>query len=311
MKKKLITILTPTFNEEGNVEELYQQVREIFRGLPQYDYEYLFIDNASQDRTAEQLRLLAATDPKVKVIFNQRNFGHARSPQYACYQASGEAIISLACDLQDPPALIPEFLKKWEEGYLVVLGQKVNSKESAIMFALRTMYYSLVNKLSDTELMQHVTGFGLYDRTVIDQIKSLNDPYPYTRGLIAELGYSVARIPYTQSKRKRGLSKNNFYTLYDYAMLGITSHSKIPLRLATMLGFLMSFLSGIAAIGYFIYKLLFWDSLPIGIAPIVIGLFLFSSVQLFFIGIVGEYIGAMHTQILHRPLVVEKERLNF
>lgn len=311
MKKKLITILTPTFNEEGNVEELYQQVREVFLGLPQYDYEHLFIDNASRDGTAEQLRKLAASDPKVKVIINQRNFGHVRSPQHAFYQAQGDAIISLASDLQDPPSLIPEFIKKWEEGFLVVLGQKVASEESFLMFALRTFYYRLVNKLSDTELMQHVTGFGLYDRSVMEQIRALNDAYPYSRGLIAELGYPVARIPYTQPQRKRGLSKNNFYSLYDYAMLGITSHSKIPLRLATMLGFAMSFLSAMAAIGYFVYKILFWSSLPVGIAPIVIGLFLFSSVQLFFIGIVGEYIGAMHTQILHRPLVVEKERINF
>jgi len=311
MNKKLITILTPTFNEEGNVQELYQQVRSVFQGLPQYDYEHLFIDNASRDGTVEQLRKLAAEDPKVKVIVNQRNFGHVRSPQHAFYQAKGDAIISMAADLQDPPSMIPDFIKKWEEGFLVVLGQKTDSEESAIMFLIRTFYYRLVNKLSDTELLQHVTGFGLYDRSVMEQIRSLDDAYPYSRGLITELGYPVARIPYTQPQRKRGISKNNFYTLYDYAMLGITSHSKIPLRMATMLGFLMSFLSALAAIGYFVYKLLFWSSLPVGIAPIVIGLFLFSSVQLFFIGIVGEYIGAMHTQILHRPLVVEKERINF
>ncbi|MBX9577429.1 MAG: glycosyltransferase [Chthoniobacterales bacterium] len=311
MNKKLITIVTPTFNEAGNVEELYQQVRGIFQNLPQYDYEHLFIDNASTDETVDRLKKIILTDPKVKLIINQRNFGHARSPLYACYQAKGDAIISLACDLQDPPSLIPVFIKKWEEGSLVVLGQKINSEESAVMFALRSIYYSVVNKLSDTELLQHVTGFGLYDRTVMDQIKSLDDPYPYGRGLIAELGYPVVRIPYTQPQRKRGISKNNFYTLYDYAMLGITSHSKVPLRLATMLGFLFSFLSIIIAFGYLIYKFLFWSSIPMGIAPIVIGLFLFSSVQLFFIGILGEYIGAIHTQVLHRPLVVEKERVNF
>ena len=311
MNKKLITIVTPAFNEEGNVEEIYQQIKAVFDGLPQYEYEYIFIDNASTDETVSRLKKIALTDSNVKIILNQRNFGHARSPLHACYQAKGDAIISLACDLQDPPSLIPEFIKKWEEGSLVVLGQKTNSEESAIMFALRTMYYSLVNRLSDTELLQHVTGFGLYDRTVMDQIKSLDDPYPYGRGLIAELGYPVVRIPYSQPQRKRGLSKNNFYALYDYAMLGITSHSKIPLRVATMLGFLFSFLSIIIAFGYLIYKFLFWSSIPMGIALIVIGLFLFSSVQLFFIGILGEYIGAIHTQVLNRPLVVEKERINF
>ena len=311
MNKKLISIITPTFNEEENVEEVCQQVKAIFNGIPHYDYEHLFIDNASQDNTVDKLRILAAADPHIKIIVNQRNFGHVRSPLYGCYQAKGDAIISLVADLQDPPSMIVDFIKKWEEGFLVVLGQKEESDESALMFALRTIYYRVVNKLSETDLVQHVTGFGLYDRTVMDQIKSLEDPYPYVRGLIAELGYRVARITYKQPQRKRGLTKNNFYSLYDCAMLGFTSHSKVPLRLAAMLGFLMSFLSILVATGYFIYKLLYWHSLPMGIAPMVIGLFLFSSVQLFFIGILGEYIGAIHTQVLHRPLVIEKERVNF
>jgi len=311
MNKKLISIITPTFNEEGNVEEIYQQVKAIFSKIVNYDYEHLFIDNASKDNTVNILREMAAIDSNIKIIINQRNFGHIRSPLYGCYQAKGDAIISIVADLQDPPSMILDFIKKWEEGFLVVLGQKEDSDESAIMFALRTIYYRVVNKLSDTELVQHVTGFGLYDRIVIDQIKSLEDPYPYVRGLIAELGFDVAKIPYKQPQRKRGITKNNFYSLYDCAILGFTSHSKVPLRLATMLGFLMSFLSILVAIAYLIYKLLYWNSLPMGIAPIVIGLFLFSSIQLFFIGILGEYIGAIHTQVLHRPLVIEKERVNF
>jgi glycosyltransferase involved in cell wall biosynthesis len=311
MNRRLISVVTPCYNEEGNVEELYRQIKEVFAGLPQYDYEQLYIDNHSQDGTVDKLRLIAAQDPKVKVIINARNFGHIRSPYHAFLQAKGDAVIVMVSDLQDPPPLIVEFLKKWEAGYKIVLGQKIGSTESGVMFALRKFYYRLVNRLADVNLLQNVTGFGLYDREVIEQFRTLEDSYPYVRGLISELGYEVARIPYHQPNRQSGVTKNNFYTLYDMAMLGFTSHSKVPLRLATMLGFAMSLLSFFVAVAYFIYKLIFWNSFPVGQAPIVIGLFLFSSVQLFFIGIVGEYIGAIHTQVLHRPLVVEKERINF
>ena len=311
MSRRLITVVTPCYNEEGNVEELYRQIKEVFAGLPQYDYEHLYIDNSSQDATVDKLRRLAAQDQRVKVILNARNFGHIRSPYHALLQARGDAVIAMVSDLQDPPALIPEFLQKWEAGFKIVLGEKTESAESGLMFALRKFYYRLVSRLADVELLKNVTGFGLYDREVIEQFRALSDTYPYVRGLISELGYTVARIPYEQPRRKSGLTKNNFYTLYDMAMLGFTSHSKVPLRLATMMGFAMSLLSFLTAIIYFIYKLIFWYSFPVGQAPIVIGLFLFSSVQLFFIGIVGEYIGAIHTQVLRRPLVVEKERINF
>ncbi len=311
MNRRLISVVTPCYNEEGNVEDLYQQIKEVFAGLPQYDYEQLYIDNHSQDGTVDKLRRIAAEDRKVKVIINARNFGHIRSPYHAFLQAKGDAVIVMVSDLQDPPHLIAEFLKKWEAGYKIVLGEKIGSAESGLMFALRKFYYRLVNRLADVNLIKNVTGFGLYDREVIEQFRALDDSYPYVRGLISELGYEVARIPYHQPNRKSGITKNNFYTLYDIAMLGFTSHSKVPLRLATMLGFAMSLLSFLVAVVYFIYKLVFWNSFPLGLAPIVIGLFLFSSVQLFFIGIVGEYIGAIHTQVLRRPLVVEKERINF
>jgi len=308
---KRISIISPTFNEEENVEELYRQVTAVTGTLAQYEWEFVFIDNASTDRTRELLRKLAAADPRVKVIFNTRNFGQIRSPSYAMLQATGDAVITMVSDLQDPPTLIPEFLEKWEAGYLVVLGQKVSAAESRLFYLLRTAYYTLVRRLSDVQLIDHVTGFGIYDRKVIEVFRQLDDPYPYGRGIICDLGYDIARIPYRQPERTRGLTKNNFYTLYDIAMLGITSHSKVPLRLATLIGFALALLSLLVAIGYFIYKLLFWNNFPVGQAPVVIGLFLFSSVQLFFTGVLGEYIAAIHTQVLHRPLVIEKERINF
>jgi glycosyltransferase involved in cell wall biosynthesis len=311
MNRPLISVVTPCYNEEGNVEELYRQIKAVFAGLPQYDYEQLYIDNNSQDGTVAILRRIAAQDQRIKVILNARNFGHIRSPYHAFLQARGDAVIVMVSDLQDPPPLIVDFLKKWEAGFKIVLGEKTGSAENGVVFALRKAYYKLVSRLADVKLLKNVTGFGLYDRAVIEQFRRLDDAYPYVRGLISELGYDVGRIQYHQPNRKSGLTKNNFYTLYDMAMLGFTSHSKLPLRLATMMGFAMSLCSFVVAVIYFIYKLLNWYSFPVGQAPVVIGLFLFSSVQLFFIGIVGEYIGAIHTQILHRPLVVERERINF
>jgi len=311
MNRKLISVMTPCFNEEGNVEELHRRIAAVFETLPQYEWEHILIDNASRDSTPAILRRMAAADPRVKVILNTRNFGHIRSPFHALLQARGDAVVSLASDLQDPPELIAEFILKWEQGYKVVWGQKITSAESPIFFAVRTAYYKLVRKLADIELIEHVTGFGLYDREVVEQLRKINDPYPYGRGLISELGYDVARIPYHQPVRKSGITSNNFYTLYDMAMLGITNHSKVPLRIATLLGFAMALLSLLVAIGYLVYKILFWNRFPVGQAPVVIGLFLFSSVQLFFTGVLGEYIAAIHTQVLHRPLVIEKERINF
>ena len=306
-----ISLVTPCFNEEGNVVELYQQIRAAMECLPGYTYELIFIDNASQDGTVPILRKLASQDKRVKVILNMRNFGHIRSPCHAILQARGDAVIALASDLQDPPALIPEYVKKWEEGYPVVIGVKEKSEETPVFYLLRSLYYRALTSLSDVPLIEHFTGFGLYDRQVIETVRRLEDPYPYFRGLIAELGYKRAVIQYTQPRRKRGITKNNFYTLYDMAMLGMTSHSRVPLRLATMLGFVSSLLSLLVAMFYLVYKLVFWQSFTLGLAPLVVGVFFFSSVQLFFLGIVGEYVSAIHTQILKRPLVIEEERINF
>jgi glycosyltransferase involved in cell wall biosynthesis len=308
---KKISIVSGSFNEAGNVEELVARVAKVTQNLPQYDYEQIIIDNSSTDGTQEILRKLASKSPRLKVILNARNFGHVRSPYHGMLQASGDAVIYLASDLQEPPELIPDFIKQWEQGAKAVVGIKDSSSESPLFFAVRRLYYGLVEKLADTRTIQNYTGFGLYDRTIIDYCKSLGDPYPYFRGLIAEIGLPVERVLYRQPLRKRGFTKNNFYTLYDLAMLGITNFSKVPLRLATMLGFLTGALSLLVALGYLIYKLLFWQNFAIGTAPMVIGLFFFASVQLFFIGILGEYIGAIHTQVLKRPLVVEKERINF
>lgn len=276
-----------------------------------YEFLHLFIDNASTDGTQDELRRLAAEDSMLRVIINQRNFGHVRSPFYAVLQATGNAIIMISADLQDPPELIPEFLRLWRAGNAVVLGQKTKSEESRVVFGLRRCYYRIAKRLADIDLLENVTGFGLYDRRIIEFFRKLDEPYPYVRGLISELGYPVALVPYDQPKRKQGLTKNNFYTLYDLAMLGITSHSKVPLRLASMLGFAASAVSFIVGFGYLVYKFIFWDRFALGVAPIVIGLFFFASVQLFFIGILGEYIGAIHTRVTKRPLVVEKERINF
>jgi glycosyltransferase involved in cell wall biosynthesis len=310
-KKMLISIVTPCYNEEDNVELVYSKVKEVFNALPGYTYEHIFIDNASQDKTVQILKEIAHGDTRVKIIVNSRNFGHIRSPHHALLQSRGDAVVLLFSDLQDPPALIADFIKKWEEGYKVVMGVKIKSDESSIFFAVRKLYYKLINRLSDIPLTDNFTGFGLYDKKVIEILREINDVYPYFRGLISDIGFDSTTISYHQAARKRGITKNNFYTLYDMAMLGITNHSKIPLRLAAMIGFLLSLLSLFAAFIFFLAKLIFWSKFTLGIAPLIIGLFFFSSVQLFFLGIIGEYIGSIHTQVLKRPLVIEKERINF
>jgi len=308
---KLISVVTACYNEEENVAELYRQVKEVLAGLKDYHYEHIFIDNASQDRTVAGLKEIARQDKNVKIIVNARNFGHIRSPFYGLMQAKGDAVISIVADLQDPPALISDLVKKWEDGYKVVVGVKKGSQESRWMFAVRNLFYRIIGTLSEVEQVRGFTGFGLYDKKVVDILRKIDDPYPYFRGLIADIGFEIAKIEYAQPTRWKGITKNNFYTLYDMAMLGITNHSKVPLRLATMLGFFISLLSILTALGYLVYKLVFWNSFNVGIAPLVIGFFFFASVQLFFIGILGEYIGAIHTQVLKRPLVIEKERINF
>ena len=309
--EKLISVVSGCYNEEGNVRECYEQVKKVFQEIGRYRYEHIFIDNASKDRTAAILREIAAGDKNVKVILNARNFGHIRSPYHAMLQARGDAVISVVSDLQDPPELIKEFIARWEEGFRVVIAVKQDSEESIVFFTIRRLYYELVARLAEIDLNKNATGFGLYDRRFIDILAEMADPYPYFRGLVSEIGFPTAKIPYHQPVRKRGITSNNFYRLYDMAMLGITNHSKVPLRLATMLGFTVSFASLLIALGYLIFKLLYWNSFSLGLAPLEIGLFFFGSVQLFFIGILGEYIGAIHTQVQKRPLVVELERINF
>ncbi len=308
---RLISVVTPCYNEEGNVTEMYEVIKATFAALPQYRYEHIFIDNASRDGTARILRELAARDANVKVILNARNFGHVRSGYYALLQTRGDAVVALACDFQDPPELIPEFLRRWEAGSKVVLGVKESSDESGIFYALRDRYYRLLARIAEIELVRQSTGFGCFDRAVIEALRRIDDPYPYFRGLIAEIGYEPAIVPFRQPARRRGLSSQNFYTLYDLAFLGIVNHSKVPLRMATMSGFALAAVSLLVALGYLIYKLLFWNQFTLGIAPILIGFFFLTSVQLFFIGIVGEYIGSIYTHVRHHPHVFEKDRINF
>ena len=279
--------------------------------IPDIEYEIIFIDNSSTDLTVPKLRQLASVYPWLRVIVNTRNFGHIRSPYYGLLQARGDAVIMMASDLQDPPALIKSFIQKWQEGYKVVLGIKTSSKKSRIFYFYRSLYYKLLVKLTDVQLIEHFTGFGLYDQQVVEILRQIDDPYPYFRGLIADIGFPIAKIEYQQSKRTRGITKNSFYTLYDLAMLGFVNYTKIPLRLATMVGFLAAIASFFVGLFYLVYKLIFWQEFTLGSAPIIVGLFFFGAVQLFFLGITGEYIGAIYTQVLHRPLVIEKERINF
>jgi glycosyltransferase involved in cell wall biosynthesis len=311
---KFISVVTPTFNEEKNVENAFLAIREVFSKHPDYRYEHLFIDNSSQDETVTRLKELAEKNRNLKIIVNTKNFGHVRSPYYGILQTDADAVVTIPCDLQDPPELIHEFIKKWEEGYKVIIGIKNRSEENPIMFFLRRVFYFSLKKFSSNEETVHIRnfhGFGLYDKSFVDILKKIRDPYPYFRGIVAELGFRRFEIPYTQRRREHGKSKSSFYVLYDAAMLAYVNHSKVPLRIAVFMGFGIAFMSFIFSVFYFIYKLLYWDSFPVGIAPLVIGLFFFSSVQLIFVGILGEYVSNILTQVKDRPLVVEKERVNF
>jgi glycosyltransferase involved in cell wall biosynthesis len=309
---KTISVVTPCYNEEGNVREVYERVRNLMLALGKYRYEHIFIDNASHDTTFAVLRDIASTDSNVKVIRNARNFGHVRSPMHAILQTKGDAVIVLMSDLQDPPEVLAQLLEEWEKGVPIVIAVKHQSHEAAAMFLVRKLFYRLVNRLADDiETYENFTGFGLYDRQIIDLVRQFGDPYPYFRGMIAEIGLPHSEVLYVQQRRKSGKTKNNFYTLYDLAMLGITKLSKVPLRLVTFSGFAGSLLSLIGGIAYFAYKLLFWREFTLGIAPIAIGMFFLGSLQLLFMGVIGEYIGNIHTQVHNRPLVVERERLNF
>ena len=303
-----VGIVLPCFNEEGNVDELYARLVDVFSKLPDYTFEMLFVDNASSDHTVEQLRRLATTDQRVRIIVNARNFGQIRSPFHGIMEVGGDCVIAMSTDLQDPPELIPRFLEAWENGASVAVGQKRKSDESHVFWLVRTLYYRIAKSLAEVPLLEHVTGFGLYDRRVVEIMRTYQDPYPYVRGLICDIGLPISVIKYDQPLRKRGITKNNFFTLFDMAMVGITSHSRAPLRLATIGGFALSALSLVMAILFLVLKLLYWNSLASGYAPAVISIFFLASVQIFLIGLVGEYLGAVLQQVRHRPMVVERER---
>ncbi len=308
---KKISIVTGCYNEEENVAILVERVKAAFEKFPHYNYEHIFIDNASEDNTVAILKNLAQEDRHIKIIVNSRNFGHIRSGMHGLLQADGDAVISIVADLQDPPEMISDFIRQWEAGSDIVLAIKCSSEENKLMYKVRELYYSILYRLSEVPVYKNFTGFGLYDKKVMNAIRSMKDPYPFFRGMIAEVGYTVTRIPYDQPVRLHGITKNNFYTLYDMAILGIINNSKVPLRIATFISLITGILSFLIGLGYLIVKLIYWDEMSLGIAPLLIGASFAFSILLFFIGILGEYIGMIYTQVLNRPLVFEKERINF
>ncbi len=309
---KRISVVVPTYNEEENVIPISEAIINEFKNnLPDYEYEILFIDNNSQDNTRIILRELCAGNFRIKAILNAKNFGQFNSPYYGMCQSTGDCTILMCADFQDPVEMIPLFVHEWEMGHRIVCGIKKTSRENRMMFVFRSLYYKIIKKLSETEQIEHFTGFGLYDKSFIQTLKNLDDPMPFLRGIVAELGSKRIDIPYEQARRRAGKTSNNLYRLYDAAMIGFTSYTKIGLRLATISGFILSGISILIAIIYLILKLMFWYNFPAGTTPILLGIFVFSSVQIFFIGLLGEYIVNMNTRIMHRPLVVEEERINF
>ena len=308
--KKKISIVTPTFNEEENISKLCEAISKEMETL-EYDYEHIIIDNFSNDKTIDIIKKIAQEDKRVKLIVNSRNFGHIRSSQYGILQSSGDATILISSDFQEPLNLIKKYIKEWENGYKIVLGQRTSSDTNKFLDTIKTMFYKFINKISDTPLIERSGSTGLISKEIVDHLRNISDPYPYLRGLLPELSADIKLIQYHQAERSKGVTKNNFYTLYDMAILGIIKHSKVPLRIATFLGILASFLSILVAIIFFIYKLLFWSSFKVGIAPLVIGLFSVASIQLFLLGFIGEYVMQILIHNKNVPLVVEKERINF
>lgn len=309
---KKISVLIPCYNEEDNVVPMSEAVtKEIEKELPEYDYELVFIDNCSTDGTRDLLRQICSNNPKVKAILNARNFGQFNSPYYGICQTTGDCTIAMSCDFQDPVEMIPTLVHEWEKGYKIVSAIKTTSLENPIMRALRTLYYKTIKKMSDVEQIEHFTGFGLYDASFVKVLRELNDPTPFLRGIVAELGFKRKDIPFQQQKRAAGRTHNNWYSLYDAAMLSFTSYTKIGLRIATIAGFILSGLSFLVSVIYLILKLVYWDQFSAGTAPILIGVFFMGSVQLFFIGLVGEYILNMNKRLMNRPLVIEEERIGF
>ena len=309
---KTISIMVPCYNEEENVVPMSQALIAMFeQDLPQYDYEILFIDNHSTDTTRVKLRQLCAGNPKIKAIFNARNFGQFNSPYYGLLQTTGDCAIAVCCDFQDPVEMIPKFVAEWEKGYRIVIGRKTASQENKLMYALRGLYYKAIRKMSSVEQIEQFTGFGLYDRAFLEVLRDLDDPTPFIRGIVAELGFERKELEYTQPQRRAGKTHNNWYTLYDAAMLSFTSYTKIGLRIATFSGFIIALLSFLVGLVYLIMKLIWWDRFPAGMVPVLLGVFFLGSLQLFFIGLLGEYIMSINSRVMKRPLVVEEERLNF
>ena len=305
-----ISIVTPTFNEEQNIKKLCSGIKEEFEKLD-LDYEHIIIDNASTDNTIKILKEICSNDKKVKIIINSKNYGHIRSPFYGILQSTGDACLLMASDFQDPIELIPKYVKEWKNGNKVVLGEKISSEENPSLFFIRKLFYKFINKISENKLSQNTTGSGIFDKSIIQKFREINDPYPYLRGLINEVGEKIKTIKFNQPKRLFGKTKNNFFTLYDIGMLGIVKHSRVPLRITILIGFLSSLISFGVAIFYFFYKILFWNSFELGIAPLAIGIFLFASIQILLLGIIGEYIGVILVHQRNMPLVIEKERINF
>jgi glycosyltransferase involved in cell wall biosynthesis len=305
-----ISIITPTYNEVENIEKLYLEIKNQFVKIS-CDYEHVIIDNCSKDGTIDKIKKLASTDENLKIIINSKNYGHIRSPFYGLLQSSGDASILMASDFQDPVELIPEYIEKWKKGCKIVLGEKNTSEESNIKFSLRKLFYNFLNKISDFELTKNTTGSGIFDKSVIEKLKKINDPYPYFRGLIAELGEEIETIKFNQPLRKHGVTKNNIATLYDIGILGIVKHSRTPLRFMVVLGFISSVISLLIGIFYIVYKLFFWKSFALGLAPIIIGIFIVSSIHITLLGLVGEYVGVILLHQRNLPLVIEKERINF
>lgn len=309
---KKISIVVPCFNEEENVVTMADAIREEFKkNLSSYEYEIIFIDNDSKDNTRELIRELCKSDKGIKGIFNAKNFGQFNSPYYGMLQSTGDATVLMAADFQDPVEMIPKYVAAWEEGYKIAIGIKKSSQENKIMFHLRSLYYKTIKKLSEVEQIEHFTGFGLYDKAFINVMRNLDDPVPFLRGIVAELGFRRKEIPYEQPQRRAGITSNNLYRLYDAAMLSITAYTKVGLRLATFAGVILSGISMIIAVIYLILKLVYWDRFPAGMAPILIGMLFLGSIQIFFIGLIGEYILTINQRVMKRPLVVEEERINF
>ncbi len=309
---KKISVLIPCYNEAENVGPISRAVTEILeKELPQYDYELVFIDNDSTDGTRDIIRGLCADNPRIKAILNARNFGQFNSPYYGMLQVTGDCVIEMVADFQDPVEMIPKYVHEWEKGYKIVIGIKTSSKENRLMYWLRSCYYKTIKKLSDVEQIEHFTGSGLYDREFIEVLRNLDDPTPFLRGIVAELGYRRKEIPYEQPRRRAGKTHNNFYRLYDAAMLSVTSYTKAGLRLATIFGSICAVVSMLIAMVYLVMKLIWWDRFPAGMAPMLIGMLFLGSVQLFFIGFLGEYIMSINQRVMKRPLVIEEERINF